>query len=299
MQCPTCGVSVLADSGNCRSCGWTLSRPQKAGNGNGRELRARPAALPADPQSENRSHPRFDNSQDKSLHRTSTDKPGQATPKNVGGQASFWGSLRSYRPRRRGRGSRGYPISADALAELGQGAYFAERPRAIECIEMPLVQTTLDFNPADGEEEIPVAHRVAPLAPRFRAGLCDAALILGAAAVFFALFAALGGPEASGALARRDLLIYGIATFALTCLYLGLFTYFGGSTPGMRRYGLIPVRFDGQPLTPADARLRAFGYVVSTGSLLLGFFWAVADEDHLTWHDRISRTLLTQATPPA
>jgi len=286
MQCPTCGVSVFADSGNCRSCGWTLSRPQKAGNGNNRELRVRPAAFPADPQSGNGRYPRSDNPQDKPFHRTSAGKPWQAT---------FWDSLRSYRPRRRGRGSRGYLISADALSELGQEAHFAERLRAIECIEIPLVQTTLDFNPAEAEEEIPVAHRVAPLAPRFRAGLCDAALILAAAAVFFALFAALGG---NLALARRDLLIYGIATFALTCLYLGLFTYFGGSTPGMRRYGLIPVRFDGQPLTPADARLRAFGYVVSTGSLLLGFFWAVADEDQLTWHDRISRTLLTQATPP-
>ena len=294
MQCPTCGVSVFADSGNCRSCGWTLSRPQKAGNGNARELRVQPPAFPADAQSENGRHPRSDNPQDKPFHRTSAGKPWQASPKNVGGQAAFWDSLRSYR--RRGRGSRGYLVSADALAQLGQEAYFAERPRAIECIEMPLVQTTLDFNPAETEEEIPVAHRVAPLAPRFRAGLCDAALILGAAAVFFALFAALGG---SLTLARRDLLIYGIATFALTCLYLGLFTYFGGSTPGMRRYELIPVRFDGQSLTPADARLRAFGYVVSTGSLLLGFFWAVADEDQLTWHDRISRTLLTQATPPA
>jgi len=35
------------------------------------------------------------------------------------------------------------------------------------------------------------------------------------------------------------------------------------------------------------------GYMLSAGTLFLGFLWAIWDEDALTWHDRLSRTYLT------
>src|ERR1700677_3790041 len=41
---------------------------------------------------------------------------------------------------------------------------------------------------------------------------------------------------------------------------------------------------------------RSFGYVLS-GATLLGFFWALWDEDRFTWQDRISQTYITAATP--
>jgi hypothetical protein len=40
---------------------------------------------------------------------------------------------------------------------------------------------------------------------------------------------------------------------------------------------------------------RAFGYLVSTGALLLGFVWALVDSDGFTWHDRMSGTFLAIA----
>ena len=43
---------------------------------------------------------------------------------------------------------------------------------------------------------------------------------------------------------------------------------------------------------------RSFGYLVSAGTLLFGFLAALWDEDHLTWHDRISQTYLTSADEP-
>jgi hypothetical protein len=32
--------------------------------------------------------------------------------------------------------------------------------------------------------------------------------------------------------------------------------------------------------------------MISAGTFFLGFFWALWDEDAMTWHDRLSRTYL-------
>jgi len=165
-----------------------------------------------------------------------------------------------------------------------------ESPARVEVIEMPLTQSAFDFSAAEQEAERLAAAAVAPVGVRAQAGLLDATLIVLASAVFFSLFALLSGAVS---LARRDLLIYLLAAFALAVLYFGLFTLFGGRTPGMQYYGLRPVTFEGKPLAPPQALRRAFGYGVSIGSLLLGFFWALVDERQLTWHDRISDTFLT------
>lgn len=120
--------------------------------------------------------------------------------------------------------------------------------------------------------------------------MVDAGVVLGAALGFFALFAVLGGSLGVG---RRDLLIYLVVSYSLASAYFGFFTLAGGRTPGMRACGLGVLTFEGQPLTRQHALWRAFGYGVSAGSLLLGFFWAAVDERHLTWHDLISRTFVT------
>ena len=54
-------------------------------------------------------------------------------------------------------------------------------------------------------------------------------------------------------------------------------------------------------LTPETRQLlwRSFGYVLSGATLTLGFLWALWDEDHFTWQDRISQTYITAATPVA
>lgn len=264
MNCPRCGVSVLVELSSCRHCGWLLSQPYESDEAAGRVGSVQLVDPPAREPARNGRRPL---------------------------QQLLWGSL-GYRARRRRRFHSQPP--REATAELPPQAYWAERPRAIQCLEMPLVQTTIDFSAPDAEEEVAAAHQVAPLARRLQAGLFDAVLIGLSAALFFGLFRLLGG---SWGLARHDLLVYGLAVFALTCLYFCLFTYLGGQTPGMHRCGLTPVRFSGEPLRAHDAALRAFGYVVSTGSLLLGFLWAAVDEDQLTWHDRISRTLLTERRP--
>ena len=179
-------------------------------------------------------------------------------------------------------------MNGNAVAVLPAEARW-ETPARLELIEMPLVQTAFDFTADSETERLPSLARIASIERRLEAGLRDAGLVLGAALLFFVLFALLGGELGVG---RRDLLMVLAVAYSLAVVYFGLFTFFGSRTIGMRACGLVPLTFEGQPLTRQHKLWRAFGYGVSTGALLLGFFWATADDRHLTWHDQISRTYL-------
>lgn len=190
-------------------------------------------------------------------------------------------------------------MNGNAVAVLPEEARWETPPR-LEVIEMPLVQSSFDFSAAQPDADYLPARGVAPVGVRCLAGLLDTTLILLAGGIFFGLFSLLASPAAGLGgqwdFARHDLLIYLLAGFTLTSLYFALFTLLSGRTPGMHYYGLRVVAFDGQPMSPGRALWRAFGYVVSTGSLLLGFFWAAVDDRHLTWHDHISQTFVTDRT---
>jgi uncharacterized RDD family membrane protein YckC len=133
---------------------------------------------------------------------------------------------------------------------------------------------------------------VASLLERRRAALLDGALLLFSYGGMLALFTVLGGHIG---LDKLDLFVAG-ATFALFyAQYFALFTIFGGSTPGMMLRRLRVVSFDGSMPTSRQMAWRSFGYLISAGTCMLGFLWAVWDEDHLCWQDRISQTYLTPA----
>jgi len=130
---------------------------------------------------------------------------------------------------------------------------------------------------------------VASLDERRRAALIDAACLAFAYGGFLALFGSLGGhftlSKLSGAIC--------FFTFAFVYIqFFGLFTIFGGTTPGMMVRGLQVTSFSGETPTPSQFALRAAGYMLSAGTFFLGFLWALWDEDALTWHDRLSRTYL-------
>lgn len=91
-------------------------------------------------------------------------------------------------------------------------------------------------------------------------------------------------------LAPRSLAI-GLITLLIFALgYVLLFTAATGKTLGMHLRGLALVNFSGEPPSLGEIALRTAGYLVSAGSLLLGFVWVFFDVDALAWHDRISRT---------
>jgi len=105
-----------------------------------------------------------------------------------------------------------------------------------------------------------------------------------------ALFTVLGGRIG---LNKFDLLVTGATLLLFYAQYFALFTMFGGSTPGMMVRGLRVVGFDGSAPTSSQMSWRSFGYVISAGTCFLGFLWALWDEDHLSWQDRISQTYVT------
>jgi uncharacterized RDD family membrane protein YckC len=170
------------------------------------------------------------------------------------------------------------------------------RPRSARSprmnIEIAVVQRSLDFSAADESALLPHAglFPVADLRERVHAGLLDAFFLLLAYAGFLALFGALGGRFGAE---KSDLLVYGVTLLLFYIQYFGLFTALGGLTPGMRLRGLALVNFEGQRPSFGQLLWRSFGYLVSGGAVLLGFLWALWDEHHLTWQDRVSQTYIT------
>ena len=171
----------------------------------------------------------------------------------------------------------------------------AGKPRKAERVEIAILQPQFDFSASANDRLQP--HQagdalvpVAPLTERSRAALLDVGFLLAAYAAFLTLFGSLGGQFSFG---KADAAVYLITFVLFYAQYFTLFTALGGATPGMHLRGLEVVGFDGGAPTMRQLLLRSFGYLVSAGTLCLGFLWAVWDEDHLTWHDRMSQTYLT------
>jgi uncharacterized RDD family membrane protein YckC len=133
-------------------------------------------------------------------------------------------------------------------------------------------------------------YPVASLAERRRAAGLDFALLIFSYGGMLALFIALGGRIGFN---KLDLVVSGATLVLFYAQYFALFTFFGGSTPGMMIRGLRVVSFDGGVPASRQMAWRSFGYLISAGTCFLGFLWALWDEDHLCWQDRISQTYLT------
>lgn len=134
------------------------------------------------------------------------------------------------------------------------------------------------------------SYPVASLAERRLAALIDAVCLLFAYGGFLALFGSLGGQFM---LSKLSAAVYALSFAIVYLQYFALFTIFGGTTPGMMLRHLHVVSFCGDAATPQQLLMRTAGYLLSAGTLFLGFLWALWDEDALTWHDRVSRTYLS------
>lgn len=130
---------------------------------------------------------------------------------------------------------------------------------------------------------------LAPIGHRLLAALVDGALIaaalLGAARVAAANIA---HPPA----ARIAVLMAVSAFLLIGMLYQTLFLTLDEATPGMRCAGISLCTFDGQIPTPAELRSRLGALLLSVVPVGLGVAWTLFDDDHLSWHDRLSRTYL-------
>ena len=172
------------------------------------------------------------------------------------------------------------------------------RPARVERLEIDVEQPTFDFSGTGSQagSRTPVSPydspivSVAPLVERRRAGVLDLTLLLFAYGGFLMVFRALGGRFS---VSRFDVLVTVAILGLLYAQYVTLFTYFAGATPGMLLRGLRVASLDGVDPSPRQLLWRSLGYLISAGTLMLGFFWVVWDEDQLSWHDRISQTCIT------
>jgi uncharacterized RDD family membrane protein YckC len=158
------------------------------------------------------------------------------------------------------------------------------------------VQPELDFSSAAHERAHPQTALVpvASLIERRKAGFLDA-IFLGLTYVgFLGLFRSLGGQLV---VEKADAVVYLAAFFLFYVLYFSLFTTCAEATPGMQLLCLTAVRLDGTVPDMRQLLWRSFGYLLAGATLMLGFLWALWDEDHFTWQDRISQTYVTGAMP--
>jgi uncharacterized RDD family membrane protein YckC len=171
------------------------------------------------------------------------------------------------------------------------------RPRHTERMEIR-IQPELDFSSSPDDRAHPQTALVpvADVGERRFAGALDAIFLILAYAGFLVLFRSLGGELM---FQRVDTIVYATTFFLLYAQYFFLFTTFAGATPGMQLKGLTIVRLDGTLPETRQLLWRSFGHVLSGATLMLGFLWALWDEDHFTWHDRISQTYITAAMPVA
>ena len=145
--------------------------------------------------------------------------------------------------------------------------------------------------PAAAAEPAPAARAIplhpAPFGLRVMAALVDAGLVGGL--LVAAALVASESIDSTPSMKSMELIAV-LALFILGALYQIFFFSLAQSTPGMRYAGIRLSTFDDEMPTRAQLRRRFCALILSLLPVGLGLVWAIFDEDHLSWHDRISRT---------
>jgi uncharacterized RDD family membrane protein YckC len=131
----------------------------------------------------------------------------------------------------------------------------------------------------------------APLWRRLAAMIYDALLLVALWMTTVALLMMLTG----GRLAAPDrpVALHLMEQLALVAVTWGFFAWFwihGGQTLGMRAWRLRLVDKAGGPVSLATASRRLLAATLSLAACGLGYFWALIDREHCTWHDRLTGT---------
>ena len=123
--------------------------------------------------------------------------------------------------------------------------------------------------------------------PWIMAALVDGALSFAGFLVFVFVFSSCTAHPPAGRTAVAAAFVALLATFVA---YKWLFFRFGESTPGMMYARIALCTMDDNNPTRTVMQRRVGALLLSALPLGLGLLWALFDEDHLGWHDRISGT---------
>ena len=146
------------------------------------------------------------------------------------------------------------------------------------------------------ESEIYTDAPVAPPADRLLAAAFDTVIMLVAFGIFSCVYVALNLRFGDGVIetGRVAWLPYATIGLAVVVLYRGLCLFGNGDTPGTSWAGLTIVTFDGERPTRRERLHRTVWATFSFVAVGLGLFWAIVDEEKLTWHDLLSKTFPTR-----
>lgn len=130
---------------------------------------------------------------------------------------------------------------------------------------------------------------LAPLQRRLLAIVVDCSLMLAA----FAALLRLAAPGARFLHAPRFAEVCAVLLFVLAGAgYQALFTNFTTITPGMWYAGIGLCTLEGYIPERRQRCARLLALLLSVLPMGMGLAWSLFDEDHLTWHDRLSGTYL-------
>ncbi|MDR3724462.1 MAG: RDD family protein [Terracidiphilus sp.] len=129
----------------------------------------------------------------------------------------------------------------------------------------------------------------APASMRILAGVVNCGLVTGALLVAAAAAAWCGIAMPS---LRTAEIGAGAGLLVVGMFYALLFCVLGDGTPGMYYAHLRLATFDGHRTSRQDRLVRLLGIVLSILPFGLGLAWMLFDEEHLCWHDRLSKTYL-------
>ena len=270
-RCQFCGAWNAEDEHHCGRCGRELSgqSPPRERRTSGNALPAR-AAEPPPPPTERRRQPRA---------ARRTPPAGKVIP------------FESSAPGRR-------PAPEPPLPRRPRSAKPPARPGGRRP-QVPTQQASLPLAPP-GVLPVPAAlreARVAPLAVRFSAAAVDALLVLLALGFFLAAFYLMGGRIQP---TPRAALPWGGVVLVLSFFYRTLWCVLHSESAGMQFFHLRLLNFDGYEPEPAQRTVRLVAACLSVAAAGLGLLWALVDEEHLTWHDHISKTFPTlEPGPPS
>ena len=175
------------------------------------------------------------------------------------------------------------PAALTATAESPAPSWSGPEWQGIELDDLP--QET------EAQSQMSTELQLAPFGLRLMATMVDTALIVGVVCIIAVAAANLlhSSPTMKAAElgAVAVLLVTGV-------LYNALFLTLAGATPGMMFARISPCTFDDECPSRAQLRGRLGAMLLSLLPVGLGLVWAVFDDDHLCWHDRLSRTYLRQ-----
>jgi uncharacterized RDD family membrane protein YckC len=133
------------------------------------------------------------------------------------------------------------------------------------------------------------AFEVAPMGRRLMAAVVDGSLVVG---VFLALaMAAMDKAKQLPSLHRTELGA-ALALAVLAALYQVFFFIVAAKTPGMKWARISLSTFGGERPTRDQRWGRLAALVLSLLPVGLGVAWAIFDDEHLSWHDRLSGTVV-------